>query len=105
MKELLKKGDAEIPKRSISMNVAKPMGMQAAKFTAQGSVDYDLISKKSNVNQIAPDITEQKGSPKSSLPPPAQSRVVFSGSQGLGLGGIAPSSGGDSSFLPSIGKR
>ena len=45
MKELLQRGDAEVPKRSITMQ--KPVaGVASAKFSAAGYVDYDAMSKK-----------------------------------------------------------
>ena len=110
MKELLKKGDAEIPKRSITTTVKPVNGVTGAKFQAAGYVDYDQVSRRQSMRAAPATFTADNVSMdvggSSSVPAPVQSRVVFEGVSGLGLGlGSGSKQGAGSLELPEIGRR
>ena len=111
MKELLQKGDASIPKRSTTMQKLPAGGVASASFSAAGYVDYDAMSKKQPI-RAAPTIVDDSQASlniggTSSVPAPVQSRVVFDGVAGLGLG-LGNSQNRSSATgleLPQIGRR
>lgn len=93
MKELLQRGDATIPKRTTSFksNSRSPAAggaMTAVNVQASGFTDYAQSSNNMSI-KAAPAIRENhKEANASSVPAPVQSRVVFQGATGLGLGTI-----------------